>query len=359
MSKKESGKYNKYTLVIILALVAAGGYYAWQKLNNSGLPEGIASGNGRIEAVEIDISTKSPGRIREIMADEGDFVNEGDILARMDTDQAESQRRQAEAQLRRAEIGIETAHSLVAQREAEQKAAEAVVAQREAQLDAATRRLTRSQQLSASRTVSQQILDDDRANARGVEAAVSAAKAQLAATDAGINAAKAQVIDAEAAVDAAKAAIASITVEIDDATLKAPKPGRVQYRVAQPGEVISAGGRVLNLVDLSDVYMTFFLPTAQAGQVAIGAEARIVLDAAPQLVIPASISFVADVAQFTPKSVETEEERQKLVFRVKAKIPQELLKKHIQMVKTGLPGSIYVKLKSDAQWPDNLAEPVK
>ena len=359
MSKKESGKYNKYTLVIILALVAAGGYYAWQKLNNSGLPEGIASGNGRIEAVEIDISTKSPGRIREIMANEGDFVNEGDILARMDTDQAESQRRQAEAQLRRAEIGIETAHSLVAQREAEQKAAEAVVAQREAQLDAATRRLTRSQQLSASRTVSQQILDDDRANARGVEAAVSAAKAQLAATDAGINAAKAQVIDAEAAVDAAKAAIASITVEIDDATLKAPKPGRVQYRVAQPGEVISAGGRVLNLVDLSDVYMTFFLPTAQAGQVAIGAEARIVLDAAPQLVIPASISFVADVAQFTPKSVETEEERQKLVFRVKAKIPQELLKKHIQMVKTGLPGSVYVKLKSDAQWPDNLAEPVK
>ncbi|GAA0611707.1 HlyD family secretion protein [Paenochrobactrum glaciei] len=359
MSKKESGKYNKYTLVIILALVAAGGYYAWQKLNNSGLPAGIASGNGRIEAVEIDISTKSPGRIREIMADEGDFVNEGDILARMDTDQVESQRRQAEAQLRRAEIGIETAHSLVAQREAEKKAAEAVVAQREAQLDAATRRLTRSQQLSESRTVSQQILDDDRANARGVEAAVSAAKAQLAATDAGINAAKAQVIDAEAAVDAAKAAIASITIEIDDATLKAPKPGRVQYRVAQPGEVISAGGRVLNLVDLSDVYMTFFLPTAQAGQVAIGAEARIVLDAAPQLVIPASISFVADVAQFTPKSVETEEERQKLVFRVKAKIPQELLKKHIQMVKTGLPGSVYVKLKSDAQWPDNLAEPVK
>lgn len=359
MSKKESGKYNKYTLVVILAFVAAGGYYAWQKLNNSGLPAGIASGNGRIEAVEIDISTKSPGRIREIMADEGDFVNEGDILARMDTDQAESQRRQAEAQLRRAEIGIETARSLVAQREAEQKAAEAVVAQREAQFDAATRRLTRSQQLSESRTVSQQILDDDRANARGVEAAVSAAKAQLAATDAGINAAKAQVIDAEAAVDAAKAAIASITVEINDATLKAPKPGRVQYRVAQPGEVISAGGRVLNLVDLSDVYMTFFLPTAQAGLVAIGAEARIVLDAAPEYVIPASISFVADVAQFTPKSVETQEERQKLVFRVKAKIPQELLKKHIQMVKTGLPGSVYVKLKSDAQWPDNLAEPVK
>ncbi|RBO95658.1 HlyD family secretion protein [Pseudochrobactrum asaccharolyticum] len=359
MANSESNPNKKYIFIVVAALIAAGGYYAWQKLNNDSLPEGIASGNGRIEAVEIDISTKSPGRIRQILADEGDFVNAGDVLAQMDTDQAESQRRQAEAQLRRAEISIETARSLVAQREAEQKAAAAIIAQREAQLDAAQRRLVRSQQLSESRTVSQQILDDDRANARGVEAAVSAAKAQLAATEAGISAAKAQVVDAEAAVDAAKAAISTIAVEINDATLKAPKPGRVQYRVAQPGEVISAGGRVLNLVDLSDVYMTFFLPTAQAGQVAIGAEARIVLDAAPQFVIPAKISFVADVAQFTPKSVETEEERQKLVFRVKAKIPQELLQKYIQQVKTGLPGTVYVKLNSEATWPQNLAEPVQ
>ena len=359
MANSESNPNKKYVFIVVAALIAAGGYYAWQKLNNNSLPEGIASGNGRIEAVEIDISTKSPGRIRQILADEGDFVNAGDVLAQMDTDQAESQRRQAEAQLRRAEISIETARSLVAQREAEQKAAAAIIAQREAQLDAAQRRLVRSQQLSESRTVSQQILDDDRANARGVEAAVSAAKAQLAATEAGISAAKAQVVDAEAAVDAAKAAISTIAVEINDATLKAPKPGRVQYRVAQPGEVISAGGRVLNLVDLSDVYMTFFLPTAQAGQVAIGADARIVLDAAPQFVIPAKISFVADVAQFTPKSVETEEERQKLVFRVKAKIPQELLQKYIQQVKTGLPGTVYVKLNSEATWPQNLAEPVQ
>lgn len=359
MANNVTNPYKKYIFFVVVALTVAGGYYVWQKLSNDTSPEGIASGNGRIEAVEIDISTRSPGRIRQILADEGDFVNVGDILAQMDTDQAESQRRQAEAQLRRAEIGIKTARSLVAQREAEQKAAAAIVAQREAQLDAAQRRLVRSQRLSESRTVSQQMLDDDRANARGMEAAVSAAKAQLAATEAGISAAKAQIVDAEAAVDAAKAAIATIDVEINDATLKAPKPGRVQYRVAQPGEVISAGGRVLNLVDVSDVYMTFFLPTAQAGQVAIGAEARIVLDAAPQFVIPATISFVADVAQFTPKTVETEEERQKLVFRVKAKISQDLLQKYIQQVKTGLPGMVYVKLNSEATWPKHLADPLQ
>ncbi|MGQ5216549.1 HlyD family secretion protein [Brucella abortus] len=342
-----------------IVVLAAGGYYALQAMNGSGLPDGIASGNGRVEAVEIDISTKSPGRIREIFANEGSFVKAGDVLARMDTDQLESQYRQAKAQLRRAEIGIDTAQSLVTQRQAEHAAAEATVAQREAQLDAAQRRLARSRQLSESRTVSQQVLNDDRATAQGAEAAVGAAKAQLAATDAAIGAAKAQVVDAQASVEAAKAAIAAIEADLRDATLTAPKPGRVQYRVAQPGEVLSAGGRVLNLVDLSDVSMTFFLPTAQAGRVAIGADARIVLDAAPQYVIPAKVSFVADVAQFTPKTVETEEERQKLKFRVKAKIPQILLQKYIQQVKTGLPGVAYVKLAPDAGWPKNLAETVK
>lgn len=328
-----------------IVVLAAGGYYALQAMNGSGLPDGIASGNGRVEAVEIDISTKSPGRIREIFANEGSFVKAGDVLARMDTDQLESQYRQAKAQLRRAEIGIDTAQSLVTQRQAEHAAAEATVAQREAQLDAAQRRLARSRQLSESRTVSQQVLDDDRATAQGAEAAVGAAKAQ--------------VVDAQASVEAAKAAIAAIEADLRDATLTAPKPGRVQYRVAQPGEVLSAGGRVLNLVDLSDVSMTFFLPTAQAGRVAIGADARIVLDAAPQYVIPAKVSFVADVAQFTPKTVESEEERQKLMFRVKAKIPQILLQKYIQQVKTGLPGVAYVKLAPDAGWPKNLAETVK
>lgn len=353
--------FNRKQWILAGAIIAlaAGAYYAWKSLNGDGLPEGIARGNGRIEAVEIDISTKSPGRIREILVDEGDFVQANDILARMDTDQLESQLKQAEAQLRRAEIGIETARSLVTQREAEHTAAEATVAQREAQLDAAQRRLARSQQLTQTRTISQQVLDDDRATAQGAEAAVGAARAQLAATEAAIGAAKAQVIDAEASVEAARAAIASIQADINDATLRAPKPGRVQYRVAQPGEVLSAGGRVLNLVDVSDVYMTFFLPTAQAGRVAIGAEARIVLDAAPQYVIPANISFVADVAQFTPKTVETEEERQKLMFRVKAKISQELLQKYIQQVKTGLPGMAYVKLDPNAEWPPHLAETVK
>ncbi len=345
----------KRLLLVVFAVIAAGGgYFAWKKLGSSGLPEGVASGNGRIEAVEIDVSSKTAGRVREILAREGDFVEAGQVLARMDTMQLEAQRRQAEAQLQRATIGIGTAQSLVAQREAERTAAVAVVAQRQAELDAASRRLARSEQLAASNTVSVQTLDDNRATAQGARAAVGAAQAQLAASEAAINAARAQVVDAEASVDAAKASIESIVADINDSTLVAPRAGRVQYRVAEPGEVLSAGGRVLNLVDLGDVYMTFFLPTEQAGRVAIGTEIRLILDAAPQYVIAATASYVADVAQFTPKTVETAEERQKLMFRIRAQISPQLLQRYIRQVKTGLPGMAYVRLDPQAEWPARL-----
>jgi HlyD family secretion protein len=343
---------------LALALIVVG-YFAWSAYSSRGLPAGIVSGNGRIEAVEIDVATKTAGRIKEILVNEGGFVDAGQVLARMDTEQLEAHRRQADAQLKRAKIGVDTARSLVTQREAERTAAAAVVAQRKARLDAAQRKLARSEELARRDTVSQQVLDDDRAAEQGAVAAVAAAEAQLAASEAAIGSSKAMVVDAEAAIDAAQAAIESIAADINDSTLRSPRPGRVQYRVAQPGEVLSGGGRVLNLVDLGDVHMTFFLPTAQAGRIAIGADARIVLDAALQYVIPAKVSFVADVAQFTPKTVETEEERQKLMFRIKAQISPELLKKHIQQVKTGLPGRAYVRLSPDAEWPANLQKPLQ
>ncbi|CDI11547.1 HlyD family efflux transporter periplasmic adaptor subunit [Rhizobium pusense] len=347
---------SKKGLLIGLAVVvlAVAGYFAWSKLTAEGLPSGFVASNGRIEAVEIDISTKTAGRLRDIMVREGDFVKAGQVLAQMDTAQLEARKRQAEAQLRRAKIAIDTAHSLVAQREAEKTSALAVVEQRKAQLDSASKTNARSKQLLTGNAVSQQIVDDSEAAEQSARATLASAQASLAASDAAINAAKAQIVDAEAAVDAAQADIESIETDIADATLKSPRDGRVQYRIAQPGEVLSAGGRVLNLVDLGDVYMTFFLPTAEAGRTSMGSDVRLILDAAPQYTIPAKVSFVADVAQFTPKTVETEEERQKLTFRVRAQIPQALLQKYIQYVKTGLPGMAYVRLDPEAAWPENL-----
>ena len=344
---------NLIRLGIALA-VAVALYLTWQALQPPGLPEGFASGNGRIEALEIDIAAKTAGRIRDMHVDEGDFVAQGQILVRLDTASLEAQLRQAKAQNQQAEIGVETAESQVRQREAEKSATEALVAQRRAELDASQSRLARTEQLAERGTASRQVLDDDRARFQAARAALSAATAQLAAADAAITTARSQVIGAGAEVEATRATIERLAADIEDATLRAPRAGRVQYRVAQPGEIVAAGGRVLNLIDVSDVYMTFFLPTEEAGRVALGAEIHLVLDAAPQYVIPAKATFVADVAQFTPKTVETAEERQKLMFRIKAQIDPDLLQKHIRDVKTGLPGMAYVRLDPRLDWPDEL-----
>lgn len=339
---------------IALAL-AAGAFGLWQILKPDGLPDGIVEGNGRIEAVEMDVSAKSPGRIRDILVDEGDFVKAGQVVAHMDTDTLTAQKAEAEAQLAQARNGVLTAQSQVAQQESNRAAAVAVVRQREAEQIAARKRLGRSTTLAREGATAMQERDDDQAQYEGATAAVEAARAQVAAADAAINTARSQVISAQANVDAAKATIQRIMADIKDSDLKAPASGRVQYRVAQPGEVVAGGGRILNLVNLTDVYMTFFLPETVAGKVAIGAEAHLVLDAAPDYVIPARISFVADVAQFTPKTVETESERQKLMFRVKARIDPALLEKYITHVKTGLPGMAYLRLDPHIAWPAKLA----
>ncbi|MCV3766194.1 HlyD family secretion protein [Rhizobium sp. TRM95796] len=346
---------SRMTPFLIAAALAAGfGYYGYKTYAGDGLPDGVAAGNGRIEAVEIDVAAKSAGRVASLEVKEGDFVHLDQILARIDTQQLEAQKRQAEADLRRAVIGVDTAKSQVQQRLAEKRAYEATVAQRQAQLDAAAKRLVRSEKLTQTNTVALQVLDDDRATAAGARAALAAAEASVAAADAAIGAARALVVDAEAAVDAGRAAIDSVDTQIRDGVLKAPRDGRVQYVVAEPGEVVASGGRVVNMVDLTDVYMTFFLPSELAGKLALGAEARLVLDAAPQYVIPATVSFVSDVAQFTPKTVETEEERQKLMFRVRAHISPDLLRKYISYVKTGLPGVAYVRLDRTVAWPADL-----
>lgn len=344
-----------WALRSVLAVTIAGAaYFAWEKLKPQTLPSGIASANGRVEATEIDLAAKTPGRIEKILVDEGDFVNAGQILVEMDTRTLRAQLREAEAEHRRADINVSAAGAQVVQRKAEKEAAVAALGQRQAELDAAQRRFDRSRELAKRGTASTETLDNDRARFEGAKAAVSAAEAQIAAAESAINAAESQAVGAEAAVDAANATVDRIQADIDDSALSSPRDGRVQYRVAQPGEVLGAGGKALNVVDLTDVYMTFFLPTETAGRVAIGAEARIVLDAAPQYVIPATATFVADVAQFTPKTVETTEERQKLMFRIKAKIAPELLKKYIKQVKTGLPGVAYVRLDPKAPWPNHL-----
>lgn len=314
----------------------------------------FAYSNGRLEATEVDVSAKSAGRIRQILVNEGDFVEANQVVAQMDTETLEAKLAQSKAQLAGAHSAKDTAIALVAQREADHAMAEATVGQRKTELALAQKTQQRSQALLAQRATSAQQADNDMAQYRNAKAMVAVAEAQMAAVQAGIQAAKSQVAQADASILAAEAVIASLESELKEGDLMAPRAGRVQYRVAQPGEVVGNGGKVLSLVDVGDVYMTIFLPEAQAGRVALGAQARVIIDAVPQYVIPAEVSYVASVAQFTPKMVETQDERQKLTFRVKVRIDPALLEKHMEHVKTGVPGVAYIRLDDSREWPEHL-----
>ncbi len=312
-------------IAIVAALLLGGiGIYTLTQSDNGALPPGIASGNGRIEAVQVDISSKIAGRVETITAVEGDLVEPGQVVATIDT-------RQIEAQLLRAQADVASAESLVA-------ASQASIAQAQALLLLAEQELARSKQLLEKGHVSQEIYD------------VRLSDQQVAIAN--LNAARANLLSRERGVDAARATEDEIKTQIEDAQLTVPTTGRILYRLAEPGEVLGAGGKVLTMVDLTDVYLEFFLPAGQAHLVSIGAEARIQLDVI-DVIVPAEISFVSPVSQFTPRQVETADERDKLMFRIRARVPDELVRENIDIVKTGVRGVAYVRLSGNGQpdWP--------
>jgi HlyD family secretion protein len=215
-----------------------------------------------------------------------------------------------------------------------------VIAQRTSDLDFTRTDFDRGKMLIEKGHIAQQMLDQRRNKFEAAEAAYVAANAQRDA--------------AEAAVKAAEADVERLQAILVDLVLVSPRSGRVQYRLARAGEVVSAGQRVLTILDLKDVYMTIYLPADVAGQLTLGDEARVILDPLQQNVFPATISFVATDAQFTPKSVETAEERQKLMFRVKLQGDPAVLDKYHSAVKTGVRGLGFVRTDPKVAWPAEL-----
>ncbi|MWN31053.1 MULTISPECIES: HlyD family secretion protein [unclassified Gilliamella] len=345
--------------IIITVVIVAIIFILWQQFKTDGYGADFVSGNGRIEATEINISTKLAGRIEKINVNEGDFVKAGQQLVVMQTDTLQAQLNEAQAQYGQAISNETSAQAQVALKMSDKVAAQAGVSQRESDLDIASKHLQRTRTLYQKGALSIQQFDDDTAKFNNAKAALDSAKSQVTAADAAIAVAQAGVDSAKAAINVASANIKQIQADIDDSTLVAPVDGRIQYRIAQLGEVLPSGGKVLNLVNLYDVYLTFFLPETVAGKVAIGDEVRLILDALPDKAISAKISFVSSVAQFTPKTVEIKDERQKLMFRVKAQLSPELLKCYIAQVKTGLPGVAWVKLDPKTPWPDGLSDIAK
>jgi HlyD family secretion protein len=296
------------------------------RLRGQDMPEGIVKTNGRIEATQVDVAAKYPGRLATLTVNEGDEVTAGQVVATIASPETEAQLRGAQAQVLKAKQALAEAIALIAQRKSD--------------LDFTRADYERGKMLIERGNISQQMVDQRRNKFETAESAYVAANAQRD--------------EAEAAIKAAEADVQRLQSILVDLVLVSPRSGRVQYRLARAGEVIAAGQRVLTILDLKDVYMTIYLPADVAGNLTLGDEARVIADPIPQYVIPATVSFVATDAQFTPKSVETAEERQKLMFRVKLQGDPAVLDKFHRSVKTGVRGLGFVRTDPKIAWPQEL-----
>jgi len=309
-----------------MGLAGAGAWSYYQAQQAKKLPPGIVSGNGRIESVQVDVSAKYPGRVVRIFAEEGDLVRKGQILSQMDTGELEAQLAAGKARM--------------AEAQENENQIKAEILERESTLRYKNQEYARNRELFGRRVISREEMEKSQTDRDISQAAVESVKAKL-------------LVNLRT-IEAAAAEVQNTQVKIVDSTLLSPVNGRVLYKLAQEGEVLGAGGKVLTLVNLDDVYMEIFLPSDEAARIDIGSEARIVLDAAPQYAARANVSFVSPEAQFTPKQVETRSERDKLMFRIKLKVPEELILPYIEKVKTGVRGVGYVKTDPSVSWPERL-----
>lgn len=323
--KSKFFKWTAYVLLTLIIVVIVS--FVINYFSKPVVDESFAFGNGRLEATEYDVATKLPGKVVEVLVQEGETVKAGQILARLDTAELETKLKQAQAQVEQAR---QNKNYILA-----------VVKQHESEVAFAEKNFERSKNLYVNNNISLVQLQQS--------------ETTLATTKAALLAAKAQVIGAESAINALIAQTQTIETNLNDCVLYSPIDGRVLYKLVESAEVVGAGGKVLTLLDLNDVYMTIFLPTFQAGHVKIGSEAKIKLDAFPDTAIPAKVSFVSPDAQFTPKEIETQAEREKLMFKVKVKIDADLLKSGTYHINSGVPGVAYVRLDETVSWPDFLS----
>jgi HlyD family secretion protein len=314
--------------ILVLVVVAAAGFFGWRYWQSQkyALPKGIASGNGRVEAKLIDVAAKEPLRVKQILVEEGDLVRPGQVLVKLDTITLD-------AQLAEAVASVAAANEKLA-------VVNASIVRRRSEIQLARIEAERARKLLEQNAGSQREYDVRKMYVETTQAALAEEQAKL-------ETAKQDVVVAQSNV-------ATIQTRIDDATLTSPALGRVLYRLAEPGEVLGAGGKALTLVNLEDVYMEIFLPAAEAAAVKVGAEGRITMDYEPDVAARGVVTFVSPEAQFTPKEVETKSEREKLMFRVKIQVPQEAVERYIEHIKTGVRGVGYVKIDEAAVWPDWL-----
>lgn len=329
-SAQRSEMRRRSTTGVVLGLVAVAGVaaaiYWWHSRHSEALPPYIVQTNGRLEFARIDVAVKYPGRIVELDVREGDRAAAGQILAREDSAELNAQLGGARAQRAQTEDAI---------------------AQAQAQVEA---------HLSSQALARLEVAQTDGLHEKRLVSDVELQRRHLAlnAETAGVAVTTAAVAQARDALHLAEADISRLEVVLDETTIRAPIAGRIEYKIVEIGAVLPAGGRIATLLDTTDAYMTVFVGSTVAAKLAIGDEARIVLDGLEDHPLPALVSFISPEAQFTPKYVETASERDTLVYRIKLQIPKAIAAQYDGQLRAGATGNGYLRIQARAAWPAAL-----
>ncbi len=318
-----------FRLLLLLALLAGGvlALLHWQSREaaQDEALSGVTGVNGRLEMRRVDVASLHGGRILSVSVDEGDHVARDSVLAVIASDTIPARIRALEAA-------------------------------RSAALENAAKQDSRLREADREIALASLELEDARKLYR--DRLIAKTELERRITALGVRQDRRKIIERErrqAGFEAERigAQLEEIRISLEEMTVRSPFDGYVEYRLADPGNVIPAGGRVISLLDPSDVFLDIFLPAMTAAGVSVGDEGRIVIDGV-EGAFPARITYVARDAQFTPKFVETREERAKLLFRVRLKIAPHLALEHKDLFRGGMPAVGYV-LHRGSVWPPALA----
>ena len=340
----------KVLLAVLIAAAAGGGWWLYQQQESTALPDFVFHSNGRLELNRLDVASLYPGRVERVLVAEGDAVKANEVLVELSSAQSSGQLAAAQAATLRAAELVQRARAGVTQAQQAIARADAEIAAYRQQQKVAKLELDNAKQMRREDLVSASELAKRQADFERATASVKAAQAARAEAQAAVAQGQAAVAEAEAGVKQAQAQADTAASADADMAIRSPLTARVEYRLVEPGTVIGAGSRVISLLDPADVSMNVFLPNATVGGLRVGDEARLVLDGI-DAVFPAQVSFIASEAQFTPKAVETADEREKLVFRVKLKVPAEVAQRYDRLLKGGMTGDGYVRRDSSQAWP--------
>ncbi len=307
--------------LVVVAVVAV---VAILVLGGSG-DRGALEASGTVEVTESDLGFNLPGRVESVAVREGDAVTEGQVLARLDAADLVARRAAAGAQ-------VDAARAVLAEMEAGGRPEDvaqgrAAVRAADRRLEDARRDLARARRLHEGGAISREALDKAETGHTVAETSLDQAREQLSAVTAGPRAER--VAAQRASVQGAEAAAREVDARLAQATVTAPFTGRVTLRHREPGETVQPGQPVVTIMDPNDRWVQIYIPEDRIGTVAIGQRAVITSDSYPDREHQGEVSYIAGEAEFTPRNVQTRQERVKLVYAVRVRVlddPEMVLK---------------------------------